>query len=73
VTTRRKKTLKIPLKWLIELRQLVNSLKKELKVSQDREGGVSTRFDNFWHAGAYIADWLQDIGDGRTAVIEMIK
>lgn len=59
----------IPLKWAHRtFEQLVNSPKRELKVFTDREGGVQhASFDNSINAGHYIADWVAETLNGRTA------
>ncbi len=59
----------IPLKWAHRtFEQLVNSPKRELKVFTDREGGSQhASFDNSINAGHYIADWVAETLNGRTA------
>jgi dienelactone hydrolase len=59
----------IPLKWAhCTYEQLVNSPKRELKVFTDREGGCQhASFDNSINAGHYIADWVAETLNGRTA------
>ena len=59
----------IPLKWAHRTYdQLVNSPKRELKIFTDREGGVQhASFDNSINAGQYIADWVAETLQGRTA------
>lgn len=59
----------IPLKWAHRTyEQLVNSPKRELKVFTDREGGSQhASFDNSINAGHYIADWVAETLNGRTA------
>jgi dienelactone hydrolase len=59
----------IPLIWAQRTYdQLVNSLKRELKIFTDREGGKQhSSFDNSANAGAYIADWVAQTLGGRTA------
>lgn len=58
----------IPLKWAhATYDQLVNSPKRELKIFDERTGGVQhSSFDNSANAGAYIADWVAEVLDGRT-------
>lgn len=59
----------IPLKWAHRtFEQLINSPKRELKVFTDREGGSQhASFDNSINAGHYIADWVAETLNGRTA------
>lgn len=59
----------IPLKWAHRTHeQLVNSPKCELKIFTEREGGVQhSSFDNSINAGHYIADWVAETLNGRTA------
>ncbi|VEF11150.1 Dipeptidyl aminopeptidase/acylaminoacyl-peptidase related protein [Pseudomonas fluorescens] len=59
----------IPLKWAHRTyEQLVNSPKCELKIFTEREGGVQhSSFDNSINAGHYIADWVAETLNGRTA------
>lgn len=70
LVTHGQKDSQIPLKWAQRTyEQLVNSPKQELKVFTEREGGVQhSSFDNSANAGAYIADWVAETLDGRTAV-----
>lgn len=59
----------IPLKWAQRTYdQLVNSPKRELKIFTQREGGVQhSSFDNSINAGQYIADWVAENLNARTA------
>ena len=64
------KDSQIPLKWAERTyEQLVNSPKRELKIFTEREGGVQhASFDNSINAGHYIADWVAETFNARTAV-----
>lgn len=59
----------IPLKWAHRTyEQLINSPRRELKVFDERTGGVQhSSFDNSANAGAFIADWVAEALGGRTA------
>lgn len=69
LVTHGEKDSQIPVHWAHRTyEQLVNSPKRELKIFTDREGGVQhSSFDNSANAGAYIADWVAETLDGRTA------
>jgi len=69
LVTHGEKDSQIPLKWAQRTyEQLVNSPKRELKIFTDREGGVQhASFDNSINAGHYIADWVAETLNGRTA------
>jgi dienelactone hydrolase len=69
LVTHGEKDSQIPVKWAQRTyEQLINSPKRELKVFTDREGGVQhSSFDNSINAGHYIADWVAETLDGRTA------
>jgi dienelactone hydrolase len=69
LVTHGEKDSQIPLKWAHRTyEQLVNSPKRELKIFTEREGGVQhSSFDNSINAGHYIADWVAETLDGRTA------
>jgi dienelactone hydrolase len=58
----------IPLKWAqATYDALTNSPKRELKVFDERTGGVQhSSFDNSANAGAYIADWVAEVLGGHT-------
>ncbi|WP_284615094.1 alpha/beta hydrolase family protein [Aquabacterium humicola] len=62
------KDSQIPLHWAQRTyEQLVNSPRRELKVFDERTGGVQhSSFDNPANAGAYIADWVAETLGGRT-------
>jgi dienelactone hydrolase len=64
------KDSQIPLHWAERTyEQLINSPKRELKIFDERTGGVQhSSFDNSANAGAYIADWVAETLGGRTAV-----
>lgn len=64
------KDSQIPLHWAERTyEQLVNSPRRELKVFTDREGGAQhASFDNSANAGAYIADWVAEVLQGRTSL-----
>ncbi len=59
----------IPLKWAHATYDgLVNSPKRELKIFDERTGGVQhSSFDNSANAGAYIVDWVAEQLGGHTA------
>lgn len=63
------KDSQIPLKWAERTyEQLVNSPKRELKIFDERTGGVQhSSFDNSINAGQYIADWVAETLGGRVA------
>ena len=63
------KDSQIPVKWAHRtFEQLVNSPKRELKIFDERTGGVQhSSFDNSSNAGAYIADWVAETLGGHTA------
>lgn len=69
LVTHGSKDSQIPLKWAERtFEQLVNSPKKELKIFTEREGGVQhSSFDNSINAGQYIADWVAETFNARTA------
>jgi dienelactone hydrolase len=69
LVTHGEKDSQIPLKWAHETyNQLVNSPKRELKIFDERTGGVQhSSFDNSANAGAYIADWVAETLGGHTA------
>ncbi|SIQ33860.1 Prolyl oligopeptidase family protein [Rhizobium sp. RU35A] len=69
LVTHGEKDSQIPLQWAhATYDQLVNSPKRELKIFDERTGGVQhSSFDNSANAGAYIADWVAEILGGRTA------
>ncbi|MBL0420184.1 prolyl oligopeptidase family serine peptidase [Ramlibacter sp. AW1] len=69
LVTHGEKDSQIPLKWAHRTyEQLVNSPKRELKVFTEREGGVQhSSFDNSINAGQYIADWVAETLQARTA------
>jgi dienelactone hydrolase len=69
LVTHGEKDSQIPLKWAHRTyEQLVNSPKRELKIFDERTGGVQhSSFDNSANAGAYIADWVAETLGGRTA------
>ncbi|MFD0668360.1 alpha/beta hydrolase family protein [Ramlibacter sp. MAHUQ-53] len=68
LVTHGQKDSQIPLKWAERTyEQLVNSPRRELKVFDERTGGVQhSSFDNSINAGHYIADWVADVLGGRT-------
>lgn len=68
LVTHGKHDSQIPLKWAHETYdQLVNSPKRELKIFDERTGGVQhSSFDNSANAGAYIADWVAEVLGGQT-------
>ncbi|MBR9791447.1 MAG: prolyl oligopeptidase family serine peptidase [Gammaproteobacteria bacterium] len=69
LVTHGSKDSQIPLKWAERTyEQLINSPKRELKVFTEREGGVQhSSFDNSINAGHYIADWVAETFNARTA------
>ncbi|MCC0075175.1 MAG: prolyl oligopeptidase family serine peptidase [Rhodobacter sp.] len=69
LVTHGEKDSQIPLKWAHRTyEQLVNSPRRELKVFDERTGGVQhSSFDNSANAGAYIADWVAEALGGHTA------
>lgn len=69
LVTHGSKDSQIPLKWAERTyEQLVNSPKRELKIFTEREGGVQhSSFDNSANAGQYIADWVAETFNARTA------
>ncbi|WP_137132708.1 prolyl oligopeptidase family serine peptidase [Rhizobium sp. FY34] len=69
LVTHGEKDSQIPLQWAhATYEQLVNSPKRELKIFDERTGGVQhSSFDNSVNAGAYIADWVAEVLGGRTA------
>ena len=69
LVTHGKHDSQIPLKWAEKTyAELVNSPRRELKVFDERTGGVQhSSFDNSANAGAYIADWVAETLGGRTA------
>ncbi|MDQ0455691.1 alpha/beta hydrolase family protein [Rhizobium paknamense] len=70
LVTHGEKDSQIPLQWAhATYDQLVNSPRRELKIFDERTGGVQhSSFDNSANAGAYIADWVAEVLGGRTAV-----
>lgn len=68
LVTHGEKDSQIPLQWAhATYDQLVNSPKRELKIFDERTGGVQhSSFDNSANAGAYIADWVAEVLGGRT-------
>jgi esterase/lipase len=68
LVTHGKHDSQIPLKWAHETYdQLVNSPKRELKIFDERTGGVQhSSFDNSANAGAYIVDWVAETLGGHT-------
>ena len=69
LVTHGKHDSQIPLKWAqATYDQLVNSPKRELKIFDERTGGVQhSSFDNSANAGAYIVDWVAETLGGRTS------
>ena len=69
LVTHGKHDSQIPLKWAhATYEALVNSPKKELKIFDERTGGVQhSSFDNSANAGAYIADWVAEVLGGHTS------
>jgi fermentation-respiration switch protein FrsA (DUF1100 family) len=69
LVTHGKHDSQIPLKWAHETYdQLVNSPKRELKIFDERTGGVQhSSFDNSANAGAFIVDWVAEVLGGHTA------
>lgn len=74
LVTHGEKDSQIPLQWAhATFDQLVNSPKRELKIFDERTGGVQhSSFDNSANAGAYIADWVAETLGGRI-VAEQVK
>jgi dipeptidyl aminopeptidase/acylaminoacyl peptidase len=74
LVTHGQKDSQIPLKWAeATYEQLVNSPRRELKIFDERTGGVQhSSFDNSANAGAYIADWVADVLGGRLAARESV-
>lgn len=70
LVTHGEKDSQIPLQWAhATYDQLINSPKRELKIFDERTGGVQhSSFDNSANAGAYIADWVAETLGARTAV-----
>lgn len=70
LVTHGEKDSQIPLQWAhATYDQLVNSPKRELKIFDERTGGVQhSSFDNSANAGAYIADWVAEVLGGKVAV-----
>ncbi|SMX29892.1 2,6-dihydropseudooxynicotine hydrolase [Pelagimonas phthalicica] len=68
LVTHGKHDSQIPLKWAhATYDQLVNSPKRELKIFDERTGGVQhSSFDNSANAGAYIVDWVAETLGGHT-------
>ena len=68
LVTHGEKDSQIPLKWAhATYDALVNSPKRELKIFDERTGGVQhSSFDNSANAGAYIVDWVAEQLGGRT-------
>lgn len=69
LVTHGKHDSQIPLKWAhATYDALVNSPKRELKIFDERTGGVQhSSFDNSANAGAYIVDWVAEQLGGHTA------
>jgi len=69
LVTHGKEDSQIPLKWAhATYDALVNSPKRELKIFDERTGGVQhSSFDNSANAGAYIVDWVAEQLGGTTA------
>lgn len=67
LVTHGEKDSQIPLKWAHRTYdQLVNSPMRELKVFDEKTGGVQhSSFDNSANAGAYICDWVAEVLNGR--------
>lgn len=72
LVTHGKEDSQIPLQWAqATYDQLINSPKRELKIFDERTGGVQhASFDNSANAGAYIADWVAEVLGGRTSAGE---
>ncbi|MBO9465831.1 prolyl oligopeptidase family serine peptidase [Tropicibacter sp. R15_0] len=68
LVTHGKHDSQIPLKWAhATYDQLVNSPRRELKIFDERTGGVQhSSFDNSANAGAYIVDWVAETLGGHT-------
>lgn len=73
LVTHGEKDSQIPVKWAeATYEQLVNSPRRELKIFNERTGGVQhSSFDNSANAGAYIADWVAEVLGGRLAAEEL--
>jgi dienelactone hydrolase len=69
LVTHGEKDSQIPLKWAhATYDALVNSPKRELKIFDERTGGVQhSSFDNSANAGAYIVDWVAEQLGGHTS------
>ncbi len=69
LVTHGKHDSQIPLKWAhATYEQLVNCPKRELKIFDERTGGVQhSSFENSANAGAYIADWVAEALGGYVA------
>ena len=69
LVTHGKHDSQIPLKWAhATYDQLINSPKRELRIFDERTGGVQhSSFDNPANAGAYIADWVAEQLGGHVA------
>lgn len=70
LVTHGSKDSQIPMKWAERTyEQLTNSPRRELKIFTEREGGVQhSSFDNSINAGQYIADWVAETLNARTAL-----
>ncbi len=70
LVTHGEKDSQIPLKWAhATYDQLINSPKRELKIFDERTGGVQhSSFDNSANAGAYIVDWVAEALGGHNGV-----
>ena len=69
LVTHGKHDSQIPLEWAhATYDQLINSPKRELRIFDERTGGVQhSSFDNPANAGAYIADWVAEQLGGHVA------
>lgn len=69
LVTHGKEDSQIPLKWAHATYDgLINSPKRELKIFDERTGGVQhSSFDNSANAGAYIVDWVAEQLGGHTS------
>ncbi len=69
LVTHGKHDTQIPLKWAHATYDgLTNSPKRELKIFDERTGGVQhSSVDNSSNAGAYIVDWVAEVLGGHTA------
>ncbi|MGG7518720.1 alpha/beta hydrolase family protein [Allorhizobium undicola] len=69
LVTHGEKDSQIPLQWAhATYDQLINSPRRELKIFDERTGGVQhSSFDNSANAGAYIADWVAEALGGHTS------